>query len=46
MCCAVLSRIQLYVTPQTVTHQAPLSMELARQEYWSGVAISFPGGSP
>ena len=22
-------------TPQTVAHQAPLSMELPRQEYWS-----------
>ena len=31
----------LFVTPWTVTHQAPLSMELYRQEYWNGVAISF-----
>ena len=22
--------------PQTVAHQAPLSMEFSRQEYWSG----------
>ena len=25
------------VTPWTVTHQAPLSMEFSRQEYWSGL---------
>ena len=28
------------MTLQTVTHQAPLSMGLSRQEYWSG--LSFP----
>ena len=35
----VLSRfscIQLFVTPWTVAHQAPLSMVFSRQEYWSG----------
>ena len=31
-----LSRVQLFVTPWTVAHQAPLSMEFSRQEYWSG----------
>jgi len=25
------------VTPQTVAHQAPLSMGLSSQEYWSGL---------
>ena len=35
-----LSRVQLFVTPWTVAHQAPLSMEFSRQEYWSG--LSFP----
>ena len=29
-----------FVIPQTVAHQAPLSMEFPRQEYWSG--LSFP----
>ena len=29
--------IQLSVTPLTVTHQAPLSMEFSRQEHWSGL---------
>ena len=28
------------VTPWTVTHQAPLSKEFSRQEYWSG--LPFP----
>ena len=35
-----LSHAQLFVTPWTVAHQAPLSMEFSRQEYWSG--LSFP----
>ena len=33
----VLSCVQLFETPWTVTHQAPLSRELSRQEYWSGL---------
>ena len=35
---SVLSRVQLFVTPWTVTHQALLSMGFPRQEYW----IRFP----
>ena len=31
-----LSRVLLLVTPWTAAHQAPLSMGLSRQEYWSG----------
>ena len=31
----MLSHVRLFVTPWTVTHQAPLSMEFSRQEYWS-----------
>ena len=27
----------------TVTHQAPLSMEFSRQEYWSGLPFPTPG---
>ena len=30
-------------TPQTVAHQAPLSMEIFRQEYWSGLPFPPPG---
>ena len=36
----LLSRVQLFATPQTVDHQVPLSMEFSRQEYWSG--LPFP----
>ena len=31
-----LPHVQLFATPQTVVHQAPLSMGFSRQEYWSG----------
>ena len=31
-----LSRVQLFATPWTVAYQAPPSMGLSRQEYWSG----------
>ena len=41
MCC-VLSSGRLFATPWTITHQAPLSMKIFRQEYWSG----FPFLSP
>ena len=34
------------MTPWTVAHQAPLSMEFSRQEYWSGLPFSFPGDLP
>ena len=32
--------------PWTVAHQAPLSMKLSRQEYWSGLPCSPPGDLP
>ena len=38
-----LSCAQLFVTPWTVTHQAPLSMGFSRQEYWSGLPFPSPG---
>ena len=31
-----LSRVWLFETPRIVAYQAPLSMELSMQEYWSG----------
>ena len=34
------------VTPLTVTHQAPLSIEFSRQEYWSGLPFPSPGDLP
>ena len=32
----LLSCVQLFVTPSTLAHQAPLSMGFPRQEYWMG----------
>ena len=46
--CAVLShfsRVQLFATPWTVAHLAPLSMGFSRQEYWSGLPFLPPGES-
>ena len=34
------------VTPQTVAHRAPLSMEFSRQQYWSGLPIPFSRALP
>ena len=39
----LLIHVQLFVTPWTVAHQAPLSMGLFRQEYWSELSFSPPG---
>ena len=36
------SRVQLCATPQTAAHQAPLSLEFSRQEYWSGLPFPSP----
>ena len=36
------SRGQLFATPWTVVHQAPLSMGFPRQEYWSGLLYPPP----
>ena len=47
-CChySVLSGVRLSATPWTVAHQAPLSMGLFRQEYWSGLPFPPPGDFP
>ena len=34
------------MTPWTVAHQAPLSMEFSRQEYWSGLPFPSPEDLP
>ena len=44
--CESLSCVWLFVTPWTVAHQAPLSMEFSRQEYWSGLPFASPGDLP
>ena len=41
--CVLISHVRLFVTPWTVAHQAPLSMEFSRQEYWSGQPFPSPG---
>ena len=35
-----------FETPWTVAHQAPLSMEFSRQEYWSGQSFRSPEDLP
>ena len=44
--CAVLSYVQLFVTPWTVAHQAPLSMAFSRQEYGNGLPFPPSGDLP
>ena len=44
--CYPLSRVRLFVTPRTVAHQASLSMEYSRQEYWSGLPFPSPEELP
>ena len=47
LCCAEsLSCVWLFATLKTVAHQAPLSMGLSRQEYWSGLPCPPPGDPP
>ena len=41
-----LSRVQHFVTPWTVAHQAPPSMGFSRQEYWNGLPFPSPGDLP
>ena len=40
------SRIRLFAALQTTAHQAPLSTEFSRQEYWSGSPYPSPGALP
>ena len=44
--CESLNCVHLFANPWTVAHQAPLSMEFSRQEYWSGLPCPSPGGLP
>ena len=46
VCVLTLSRVQLFATPWTVTHQALWSMGFSRQEYWSGLPFPSPGDLP
>ena len=40
--CESFSHVQLFVTPWTGAHQAPLSMEFSRQEYQNGLPFPSP----
>ena len=46
VCVSYSSRIQLFMTPRTVAHQALLSMGFSRPEYWSGLPCTSPGDLP
>ena len=38
----VISHVSLFETQWTIVHQAPLSMEFLRQEYWRGLPFPSP----
>ena len=40
------TQVQLFVTPWTVAHQAPLSMGFSRQDHWSELPFPLPGDLP
>ena len=42
----LLSHVQLFETPWAAAHQAPLSMEFPKPEYWSGLPFLSPGDLP
>ena len=41
-----LSSVRLFVTPWTAAHQAPLSLRLSRQGFWSRLSFPSPGDLP
>ena len=46
VCVRSLSHVRLFATPWAVACQAPLSTELSRQEYWSGLPFPHPRDRP
>ena len=42
----VLSSVQFFVTPGTVVYNAPLSLGLSRQKFWSELSFPSPGDLP
>ena len=46
LCARPLSHVQLFETPSIVSHQDPLSMQISRQEYWSGLPCLPSGDLP
>ena len=45
-CVYTLSCVQLFTTPWTAAHQAPVSMEYSSQEYQSGLPFPIPRDLP
>ena len=45
-CVCMISHIWLFTTPWTVAHQAPLSVEFSREEYWSKLPFPSAGDLP
>ena len=41
-----MKKVSSLLTPWTVAHQSPLSMEFSRQEYWSGLPFPTLGDLP
>ena len=46
MCTLSLSHVRLFVTQSTAAHQALLSREFSREEYWNGLPFPSPGNLP
>ena len=49
LCCCLVTKLGptlFMTTPWTVARQAPLSIGLPMQEYWSGLSFSSPGDLP
>ena len=46
MCVLVAQLCSTLCDPMTIAHQAPLSMEFSRQEYWSLLPFPSPGNLP
>ena len=44
--CLVTNCVWLFEIPLTVARQAPLTMRLSRQEYWSGLPFPLPDDLP
>ena len=42
----LFNRVWLFATPQTIAHQAPLSVGFSWQEYWSELPFRSPGVLP
>ena len=42
----MLSHVQLFGIPRIVANKTPLSMEFAKQEYWSGLPFPTPEDLP